>query len=124
IKFQLQSNGLRRDVGDVVKSPMVYDAQLADELVYLDIRASLEGRDVSRLEQVIGRVAGACFMPLTAGGGVRSTDDVRRLLRAGADKVAINSAALERPELITEVADLFGSQCVVASIDVRAEQGR
>jgi len=111
--------GATRDVGDPVKAPMVYDAQLADELVYLDMDASREGRSTERLEAAIARVAGACFMPLTAGGGIRSADDVRRVLLAGADKVAINTAAVERPELIAETAVRFGSQCVVIAIDAR-----
>jgi cyclase len=100
---------------------MVYDAQLADELVYLDMDASREGRSTERLEAAIARIAGACFMPLTAGGGVRTADDVRRVLAAGADKVAVNTAAVERPELIGEGAARFGSQCMVIAIDVRRE---
>jgi cyclase len=111
--------GPARDVGDPVKAPMVYDAQLADELVYLDLDASREGRAIERVEAAIGRIAGECFMPLTAGGGVRDVEHVRRLLLAGADKVAVNSGALERPELIREAALRFGRQCVVVAIDVR-----
>jgi cyclase len=113
--------GAVRDVGDPVKAPVVYDAQLADELVYVDLDASREGRSIDRVEAAVSRIAGECFMPLTAGGGVRSVEDVRRLLLAGADKVTINSAAVERPELIREAALRFGAQCVVASIDVRGE---
>jgi cyclase len=109
----------RRDVGDPVKAPMVYDAQLADELVYLDITATREGRGVDRLVRAIERVTGECFMPLTAGGGVRSTEDIRALLKAGADKVAINSAAVDDPALLGRAARMFGRQCVVVSIDVR-----
>lgn len=110
----------RRDVGDPVKAPMVYDAQLADELVYLDITATREGRSIDRLVEVIQRVTGECFMPLTAGGGIRSVEDIRRLLKAGADKVSINSAAVENPALIRQAAQTFGRQCVVVSIDARA----
>jgi cyclase len=109
----------RRDVGDPVKAPMVYDAQTADELVYLDIDATPQGRGVEHLVETIGRVTGECFMPLTAGGGIRTVDDIRALLKAGADKVAINSAAVERPDLLGEAAVTFGRQCVVVSIDVR-----
>jgi imidazole glycerol-phosphate synthase subunit HisF len=111
--------GPTRDVGDPVKAPMVYDAQLADELIYLDMDATREGRSTERLEAAIARIAGVCFMPLTAGGGVRTIEDVRRVLLAGADKIAINTAAVERPALIAEVAESFGSQCVVIAIDVR-----
>ena len=125
VRFQLATTGLRRDVGHPVKTPTVYDAQLADELVYLDIRSTVEGRPLDTLAAAIGETAGVCFMPITAGGGVRSTDDVRRLLKAGADKVAINTAAVERPALVTEAADRFGSQCVVVAVDARrAPDGR
>ena len=108
-----------RDVGDPLKAPMVYDAQLADELVYLDMDATREGRSVERLEAAISRIAGTCFMPVTAGGGIRDVEDVRRLVRSGADKVAINTAAVERPGLIRDAAQAFGTQCVVTAIDVR-----
>jgi cyclase len=111
--------GRARDVGDPVKAPVVYDAQLADELVYLDMDASRDGRSIEALEAAVTRVAGACFMPLTAGGGIRTIEDIRRVLLAGADKVAVNSAAVERPELIREAAERFGTQCVVVAIDVR-----
>ena len=111
--------GPYRDVGDPVKAPMVYDAQLADELVYVDMRASAEGRGVDELARRIDRVAGECFMPLTAGGGIATLDDIHTLLNAGADKVTINSAALGRPSLIAEAAERFGNQCIVISIDVR-----
>jgi len=116
--------GLRRDVGDPVKAPMVYDAQMADELVYLDITATIEDRGVDRLEEAVRRVTGECFMPLTAGGGIRSVEDIRQLLTAGADKVSINSAAVERPALIGEAARLFGRQCLMVSIDVRTNHRR
>lgn len=113
--------GRRRDVGDPVKAPMVYDAQLADELIYLDIAASKEGRGVDQLEAAIRRVTGECFMPLTAGGGISTVEHIRRLLKAGADKVSINSAAVENIELIREAAHTFGRQCIVVSIDVRKD---
>jgi imidazole glycerol-phosphate synthase subunit HisF len=113
--------GAARDVGDPLKAPVVYDAQLADELVYVDLDASREDRPIDRVEAAVSRLAGECFLPLTVGGGVRQADDVRRLLLAGADKVAINSAAVLRPELIREAATRFGSQCVVVSIDVRGD---
>ena len=99
---------------------MVYDAQQADELVYLDIKASCEGYGIGRLVEAVNRVTGECFMPLTAGGGIRSVSDIRQLLKAGADKVCINSAAVENPGLISEAARVFGRQCVVVSIDVKA----
>jgi imidazole glycerol-phosphate synthase subunit HisF len=106
-----------RDAGDPVELAAAYDAQGADELVFLDITASSEGRDT--MVDVVARTADQVFIPLTVGGGVRSVDDVDRLLRAGADKVSLNTAAITRPELLTEVADRFGSQCVVVSVDAR-----
>ena len=111
--------GPTRDVGDPLKAPMVYDAQLSDELVFLDMDATRDGRPVDCLEAAVARIAGSCFMPLTAGGGIRDVEDVRRLVRAGADKVAINAGAIERPELIRDAAQAFGTQCVVVAIDVR-----
>ena len=119
VQFQIPKQGLRTHVGDPVKAPMVYDAQLADELVLLDIHATCEGRTVANLCRAIQAISGRIFMPLTAGGGVRSTEDVRSLLKAGADKVVINSAAVSNPKLISEAAMLFGNQCVVIAIDVR-----
>ncbi len=119
VKFQTLESGIRRDVGDPVKAPMVYDAQLSDELIFLDFRATVENRGVEQLAQAISQVSGSIFMPLTAGGGIRSTDDIRKLLLAGADKVAINSAAFSDRRLIPNTAKIFGSQCIVASIDVR-----
>jgi cyclase len=116
--------GAARDVGDPVKAPVVYDAQLADELVYVDLDASRDGRPIDRVEAAVSRIAGECFMPLTAGGGVASVEGVRRLLLAGADKVTINSAAVARPALIREAATRFGAQCVVVAIDVRGEPPR
>jgi imidazole glycerol-phosphate synthase subunit HisF len=106
-----------RDAGDPVEAARAYDAAGADELCFLDIGASHEGRDT--IIDVVRRTAEVCFMPLTVGGGVRSADDARALLLAGADKVAVNSAAVTRPELVADIADRFGSQCVVASIDAR-----
>jgi cyclase len=110
-----------RDVGHPVTTAKVYDAQGADELLFLDITATHEGRPA--LFDVISRTADACFMPLTVGGGVRSTADVRALLLAGADKVSLNSQAVARPELIAEAAAAFGRQCVVVAIDVRGSVG-
>ncbi len=106
-----------RDAGDPVEAARAYDAAGADELCFLDISASHEGRGT--LLDIVARTAEVCFMPLTVGGGVRSAEDARALLLAGADKVGINSAAVTRPELVAEVADRFGSQCVVASVDAR-----
>jgi cyclase len=108
-----------RDAGDPVEQAMVYDAAGADELCFLDITASHEARGT--LLDVVRRTAEACFMPLTVGGGVRSLEDIRALLLAGADKVSINTAAVARPEFVREAAEKFGSQCIVAAID--AKQG-
>jgi cyclase len=108
-----------RDVGDPVALATRYEAEGADEVVFLDIAASTEER--ATLLDVARRTAEQLFVPLTIGGGVRSADDVGRALRAGADKVSINSAAVVRPEVISEAADRFGAQCVVASIDARRE---
>jgi imidazole glycerol-phosphate synthase subunit HisF len=107
-----------KDAGDPVEQARAYDRAGADELCFLDISASHEGRGT--LLDVVRRTAEVCFMPLTVGGGVRSVEDARALLLAGADKVAVNSAAVARPELVAEIADRFGSQCVVASVDARA----
>ncbi len=106
-----------RDAGDPVEAARAYDAAGADELCFLDISASHEGRGT--LLNIVSRTAEVCFMPLTVGGGVRSAEDARALLLAGADKVGVNSAAVARPELVAEIADRFGSQCVVASVDAR-----
>ncbi|MEO0690668.1 MAG: imidazole glycerol phosphate synthase subunit HisF [Pseudomonadota bacterium] len=106
-----------KDAGDPVEQARAYDEAGADELCFLDISASHEGRGT--LLDIVKRTAQVCFMPLTVGGGVRSVDDARALLLAGADKVAINSAAVARPELVGEIAAKFGSQCVVASVDAR-----
>ncbi|MEM1134151.1 MAG: imidazole glycerol phosphate synthase subunit HisF [Pseudomonadota bacterium] len=109
-----------QDAGDPVEQAQAYDAAGADELCFLDITASHENRDT--ILDVVRRTAEVCFMPLTVGGGVRGVEDARALLLAGADKVAINSAAVARPEVIAEIAEHFGSQCVVASIDARARE--
>ncbi|KQM47249.1 imidazole glycerol phosphate synthase subunit HisF [Sphingomonas sp. Leaf208] len=106
-----------RDAGDPVEQARAYDAAGADELCFLDIGASYEGRGT--ILDVVRRTAAVCFMPLTVGGGVRTADDARALLLAGADKVAVNSAAVERPELVADIAERFGSQCCVASVDAR-----
>jgi cyclase len=108
------------DAGDPVELAARYDAQGADELVFLDITASSDQRRT--MVDVVSRTAEAVFIPLTVGGGVRSVEDARQLLRAGADKVGVNTAAVERPELIAELATEFGSQCVVAAIDARRVQ--
>ena len=106
-----------KDAGDPVEQARAYDAAGADELCFLDISATHEGRGT--LLEVVRRTAEVCFMPLTVGGGVRSVADARALLLAGADKVAVNSAAVERPELVGDIAQKMGSQCVVASVDAR-----
>ena len=106
-----------RDAGDPVEQARAYDAAGADELCFLDITASHEARGT--IVDVVRRTAEVCFMPLTVGGGVRTPEDARALLLAGADKVAVNSAAVARPELVADLADRFGSQCVVASVDAR-----
>ena len=106
-----------RDAGDPVEQARAYDEAGADELCFLDISASHEARGT--LLDVVRRTAAVCFMPLTVGGGVRSVEDARALLLAGADKVAVNSAAVARPQVVAELADKFGNQCVVASLDAR-----
>ena len=106
-----------RDAGDPVEMAQIYDAEGADELTFLDITASSESRDTTY--DVVRRTAEQVFVPLTVGGGVRSVDDVDRLLRAGADKVGVNTAAIERPELVGEISRRFGSQVLVLSVDAR-----
>jgi imidazole glycerol-phosphate synthase subunit HisF len=106
-----------RDAGDPVEQAQAYDAAGADELCFLDIGASHEGRGT--IIDVVRRTAEVCFMPLTVGGGVRSAEDARALLLAGADKVAVNSAAVARPEVLADIAERFGSQCIVASVDAK-----
>ena len=110
-----------RDVGDPVELAVRYEHQGADEIVFLDISATLEERET--LLEVARRTAERLFIPLTIGGGIRGANEVARALRAGADKVSINTAAVERPEVLSESAARFGSQCVVASIDARRENG-
>jgi len=111
------------DAGDPVEQAKVYDAAGADELCFLDITASHEARGT--ILDVVARTASVCFMPLTVGGGVRTPEDARALLLAGADKVAINSAAVARPELAADLADRFGAQCVVGAVDAKAvDKGR
>ncbi len=105
------------DAGDPVEQARVYDQQGADELCFLDITASHERRDT--LYDVVARTAEQCFMPLTVGGGVRTVEDIRTLLLAGADKAAINTAAVHRPDFVREAAEKFGSQCIVVSIDAK-----
>jgi cyclase len=108
-----------RDAGDPVEAAAAYDRAGADELCFLDITASHEGRDT--IYDVVSRAADQIFMPLTVGGGVRSVDDVRKLLLAGADKVAINTAAVQHPEVVSQAADRFGAQAIVVAIDARAK---
>lgn len=109
------------DAGDPVELAAGYDAQGADELIFLDITASSDHRQT--MVDVVSRTAERVFIPFTVGGGVRSVDDARRLLRAGADKVGVNTAAVERPELVAEIAAEFGAQCVVVAIDARRRAG-
>ncbi|WP_421855790.1 imidazole glycerol phosphate synthase subunit HisF [Oricola sp.] len=106
------------DAGDPVEAAKAYDAAGADELCFLDITASSDNRET--IYDVVARTAEQCFMPLTVGGGVRAVEDVRKLLLAGADKVSINTAAVNRPELVAEAADKFGNQCIVVAIDAKS----
>ena len=106
------------DAGDPVEQASLYDAAGADELTFLDITASSEGRET--IFDVVSRTAEKCFMPLTVGGGVRTTDDIRRLLLAGADKVSINTAAVKDPDFVRRAAEKFGSQCIVVSVDAKS----
>ena len=110
-----------RDAGDPVELARTYDAEGADELTFLDISASHEGRATTM--EIVSRTAEEVFIPLTVGGGVSSVEDVDRLLRAGADKVAVNTAAIHRPELVAEIADRFGNQVLVLSVDARRASG-
>ena len=105
------------DAGDTVEQARVYDYQGADEICFLDITASSEERDT--LYNVVSSTAAQCFMPLTVGGGVREVEDVRKLLLAGADKVSINTAAVKRPELVSEASEKFGRQCIVVAMDAK-----
>ena len=108
-----------KDAGDPVEQARAYDAAGADELCFLDISASHEERGT--LLDIVSRTAEVCFMPFTVGGGVRTAEDARALLLAGADKVAVNSAAVSRPEVVSDIASKFGSQCIVASVDARRQ---
>ena len=118
VQFGKAEAGELRNVGDPVELALRYNEQGADEMVFFDITASAHGR--ATMVGVIERAADQCFMPLTVGGGVRTVDDIRRLLLAGADKVSINTAAVARPEFVREAAEKFGSQCIVAAIDAKA----
>ena len=109
-----------RDAGDPVEQARLYDAQGADELVFLDISATHEGKETTL--ELVGHVADTVFMPLTVGGGIRSVEDMRRLLLAGADKLSINSAAVRQPELLSEGAARFGAQCIVLAVDARRRE--
>jgi cyclase len=112
-----------RDAGDPVEQAQAYDAAGADELMFLDITASHEGR--KPIHEVIARTAAVCFMPLSVGGGIRSVEDARALLLSGADKISVNTAAVEDPDLVARCADAFGSQCVVVAVDAKqVEPGR
>jgi imidazole glycerol-phosphate synthase subunit HisF len=106
-----------RDAGDPVELAARYDAQGADEVIFLDITASSDGRET--MVDMVNRAAEQVFIPLTVGGGIRTVADARRMLRAGADKVSVNTAAVQRPELIAEIAEVFGAQCVVCAIDAK-----
>ena len=110
-----------RDAGDPVELARTYDAEGADELTFLDISASHEGRATTM--EIVSRTAEEVFIPLTVGGGISSVEDVDRLLRAGADKIAVNTAAIRRPELVAEIADRFGNQVLVLSVDARRVRG-
>ena len=110
-----------RDAGDPVELASRYDAEGADEVVFLDITASSSARDT--IVDVATRTAEECFIPFTIGGGIRSVEDARRLLRAGADKISVNTAAVSRPQVVTELSEEFGAQCVVVAIDARRAPG-
>ena len=117
VQFGVAEKGGLRNVGDPVELALRYNEQGADEMVFFDITATAHGRGT--MVDVIKRAADQCFMPLTVGGGIRSVDDMYTMLRAGADKISINSSALARPELIREGAEKFGSQCIVVSLDAK-----
>ena len=108
------------DAGDPVEQAGIYDAAGADELCFLDITASSDNRDI--ILDVVARTAEACFMPLTVGGGIRSLEDIRKLLLAGADKVSINTAAVQEPKLVAQASEKFGAQCIVVAIDAKSEK--
>ncbi|MBE0540707.1 MAG: imidazole glycerol phosphate synthase subunit HisF [Verrucomicrobia bacterium] len=121
VQFGVAEKGGLRNVGDPVELALRYNEQGADEMVFFDITATAHGRGT--MVDVIERAADQCFMPLTVGGGIKSVDDMYTMLRAGADKISINSSALARPELIREGAEKFGSQCIVVSIDAKKVSG-
>jgi imidazole glycerol-phosphate synthase subunit HisF len=121
VQFGVAEKGGLRNVGDPVELALRYNEQGADEMVFFDITATAHGRGT--MVDVIERAADQCFMPLTVGGGIKSVDDMFTMLRAGADKISINSSALARPELIREGAEKFGSQCIVVSIDAKKVSG-
>ncbi len=108
------------DAGDPVEQAGIYDAAGADELCFLDITASSDNRDI--ILDVVARTAEACFMPLTVGGGIRSLEDIRKLLLAGADKVSINTAAVQEPTLVAQASEKFGAQCIVVAIDAKSDK--
>ncbi|MDO8580170.1 MAG: imidazole glycerol phosphate synthase subunit HisF [Candidatus Omnitrophota bacterium] len=110
-----------RDAGDPVAIAKIYDEQMADEIVFLDITASHEKRSI--MMDIVQKTAEQVFMPLTVGGGIRSVEDIRSLLKAGADKVSLNTSAVERPQLIREGAEQYGSQCIVVAIDAKKSNG-
>ena len=110
-----------RDAGDPVENAEIYNKQGADEIIFLDITASSDRRDI--IIDVVERTAERVFVPLTVGGGIRNLDDIRTILRAGADKVSINTAAVENPDLVSKAADRFGSQCIVVAIDAKQKGG-
>jgi len=111
-----------RDAGDPVACAKAYDTQGADELVFLDITASSDGRNI--MHDVVARTAEQCFMPLTVGGGLRSVEDIEKMLKAGADKVSLNTSAIKTPRLIADASRRFGAQCIVVAIDARREPGQ
>jgi imidazole glycerol-phosphate synthase subunit HisF len=117
VQFGIAENGGLRNVGDPVELALRYNEQGADEMVFFDITASAHGR--ATMVNIIERAADQCFMPLTVGGGVRTVDDMNQMLKAGADKVSINTAAIATPDLVRAGAEKFGSQCIVVSIDAR-----
>src|ERR1700722_15639687 len=110
-----------RDAGDPVQCAKAYDVQGADELVFLDITASSDERRI--MHEVVGATAEQCFMPLTVGGGLRSVGDIEAMLKSGADKISLNTAALQNPDLIRAASDRFGAQCIVLAIDAKREPG-
>ena len=111
-----------RDAGDPVESAKAYEQQGADELVFLDIKASVDNRNI--MHEVVARTASECFMPLTVGGGLRNLDDIHQMLNSGADKVSLNTSAVLNPEIVQKASSHFGNQCIVVAIDARRIQGK